>query len=357
MLIAEYSWTYGFQFEVKVAGGAGFNIDLEVSNPTISGSKTIELMGTGSWGYLDIGDTGLALGFQMGGLTATLSGSASATGSITFTAGAGLSASMGMMYTHNNGLQFPSTFNEFYNPPTLTNNGFEITSATVSLALAGTENMQLNYGDGTVTANFAATIAPTATLEWGSAISSAPLSVSHKLHQKSSAHNTAPTTDASAGYAPGDTISIDFNYADLPVVDEEIVLFYSLTDGIQKFSIMHRTFTLSSTGKGTFSAKWSLPWCQKFKTSKTWRIIVHTSLHMAHPIYDSEKFQVQMFTDTDSIFSNKMPATVQLKPNGYSFHAKWQQDLLSYFKVKPGRGLFLIVCEILAIDFHFCFAV
>jgi hypothetical protein len=94
LAIAEYSWTYGFAFETKAAGGAGFNIEIDVSNPSYSGSAVYKLLGAGSWTNIPIASSGLSLGFQLGGLTITISGTAKATGFMSFASTTSLSNSV-----------------------------------------------------------------------------------------------------------------------------------------------------------------------------------------------------------------------------------------------------------------------
>ena len=370
LLIMEYSWTYGFAFEVKAAGGAGFNLNLQVSNPSISGSKTLQVMGAGSWQYLTIGTTGLQLGFQIAGLTATLSGSASATGSLSFSAGAGFSASMGVMYA-NSRLSFPNNFNQYYNPPTLTNNNFQVNAASVSLSLGATENLQLNYLS-TAKATFAVTVSPTVALAWGSGVVGAIASVAHALDKPAQGRIRSNPDSTVNYYAPGDTIRITYDYVNCPFTNSTMDLFYSLTDGILTWPFMHRTFTTSMSGNGSFTAKWMLPWNLRFVQSERWKVKVHTSIAMNsfvegknsflfHPkatwfslifyfyfyfyfliiIYKfskAESFRVKVYTPDDTIFTSTLPPVINVPEDGVSFKVQWNTDLLHYYKVKPGTA-------------------
>jgi hypothetical protein len=48
LVLGAYSWNTGFEVEAKLAGGAGFNIDLSANNPSFSGSRTFNLISAAS---------------------------------------------------------------------------------------------------------------------------------------------------------------------------------------------------------------------------------------------------------------------------------------------------------------------
>ena len=78
----QYSYNEGFKFEAKLAGSAGFNIEVDATNPSLSGSQSMSLLSAAySFSTMSIGG-GLMLGFKFGGMDATLSGSGSASGNI-----------------------------------------------------------------------------------------------------------------------------------------------------------------------------------------------------------------------------------------------------------------------------------
>jgi uncharacterized protein (DUF427 family) len=291
-------------------------------------------MGAGAWQYITIGTTGLSLGFQLGGLTSTLSGSASATGSISFTAGAGLSASLGVSYTGGK-LSFPNTFTNSYNPPNLVNNNFKVSAASISMILGATENLQLSYLS-TAKASFSVVVSPTVTLGWGGGVGAAAFTVSHEHRPASSKKFVRGSSHPGNYYLPGDEVAINFTYTDLPYKNANLTVFYSLSNGILIWPFMSRDIVTSATGSGTHTAKWTLPWNQRFVTSERWKVVVHTSIAMNTYIED-EDFRVKIYSAEDTIFTNEMPSIVKVGENGYTFTATWNSELLNYYKVKPGN--------------------
>ena len=97
LVIAQYSSGNYFRAEVKVAGGAGFNVNLSAKNPTITATKTINIAGAGTWSTIVLG-TGLAFQYRMGGVRADISGSGTAVGTGSAVGGAQAQASAGFMY-------------------------------------------------------------------------------------------------------------------------------------------------------------------------------------------------------------------------------------------------------------------
>ncbi len=87
MVIVEYSpWIGGggFRFNAKLSGSAGFNIEVDATNPTLSASKPVNLIPAGTtFAPMSLGGS-LSLGFKLGGLDAVISGSGGATGRFNF---------------------------------------------------------------------------------------------------------------------------------------------------------------------------------------------------------------------------------------------------------------------------------
>ena len=96
IVIAEYL-NSAFMFETKIGGGTGFNAQVDLNNPSISGSKVYSLMGPSNQGYVFPIGGGFTMTSKFGGLSATLSGSGSASGSASFGAGYKTAATIGVM--------------------------------------------------------------------------------------------------------------------------------------------------------------------------------------------------------------------------------------------------------------------
>ena len=78
-----------FRFEVKLAGGAGYNVNVEVVDPSFSGTITVKgvIPVQSKFTTFSIGTTGLFVDYKFGGADVTVTGSGSAKGSLS--AGAG----------------------------------------------------------------------------------------------------------------------------------------------------------------------------------------------------------------------------------------------------------------------------
>ena len=80
LLIFEYTSKGTISAEGKIAGAAGFNAEVNINNPAISGSATVTLgKADTSWTSVSLG-SGLSFEYKFGGLTALVTGSGSATG-------------------------------------------------------------------------------------------------------------------------------------------------------------------------------------------------------------------------------------------------------------------------------------
>lgn len=85
--------------EVKVGGGAGYNVDILMNNPFISGtSSNPNVISGGPSLSIPIGSSFLSLNIALGGIGAVISGTGSATGSAETGAGWSVTASAGVMY-------------------------------------------------------------------------------------------------------------------------------------------------------------------------------------------------------------------------------------------------------------------
>lgn len=89
-LIFEYGRPGGVMAEVRAAGAAGFNVAVNIENPTIVGTGTVSMLLKEAKDYsakIPIGASGLSISFKNGGLSATPTGTGKLVGTANFGAG------------------------------------------------------------------------------------------------------------------------------------------------------------------------------------------------------------------------------------------------------------------------------
>ena len=150
LAIVEYgSKSYGgtIAAEVKLGGGAGYNVDIVVNNPTLSGTSTLPTLVSGGQS-LSIpivssvfGSMGLTVSIK--GISAAISGTGAATGTFETGAGWSVTASAAAMYAGGS-LAFPVVVQTSSVPPFYTSTSFATVkpfnalvtlTATVEIAL------------------------------------------------------------------------------------------------------------------------------------------------------------------------------------------------------------------------------
>lgn len=279
--------------------------------------------------------------------------------------GAAGSAQAGILYTNanNNGIQLPHSSSFNYNPPSFKNYDFKVTSASLSFELSVQESIEFGLSIAGVIDLFTASY----TLVQGTAqqFSYGALTSSHlSVQMNTPATSTSTTTsasasleDASAGatkvvpsvVVPGDAVSIRVEYEQLPI-NEPIVMFYSLYNGISRYSIGQQQFNTSATGSGVFEFDWIVPWDKTFENNDIWQAVVHSSAMMERKYFSLNEVNVSVFTEVDSIFIHA-PAdreVVLLDDHSHAaeYALSWNSSLVRYFD--PILGTFkhaIVICS------------
>jgi len=230
-VILDYYDYYYLSFEAKLDGGVGYNIQLSIDNPTISGSQTITLLGASTATTSFPLGFGLSLATNFGGLQAVLSGSGSATGSASMGAGANANAYFGVEYdyletpaAYGNGWKFPTDAEFSYTAPFLSYTDFTPDSISIGVELTGTQDFSLGYhwlGVDWLGADF--TVSVTGDAEYAYSTSAAMMS---EMSVSVGSPVPSNTVSATVGGHPNqptrrlsDTMSasVDLNLQDLPV--------------------------------------------------------------------------------------------------------------------------------------------
>eukprot|EP01036_Dinobryon_divergens_P022703 gene22703-30985_t len=325
LAIAEYRQS-NIYFQISVGGGAGFNASLVVKglNISVSGSTTYDLLSEASkYATFPIGG-GLSLQYKVGGLTALLSGSGQLTGSASFGAGISASATMSVLY-NGSAVSFPNQAFLSSTPPYY--NAKLSGYFSVRCDLTGTEMFQLSYA-GFVSAAFSVQL--TGYVQYTQLISFQTTSASVYAPASSTSRRLSDT--GMLTFQAGDLVHIIFTYKDFHV-NEEIVLFFSLSTGTDEYPIMRRKFFVNDSA-GSLESVWTVPWnsilCGMLSNSLTTaRIIVRASNMLTHST-ETDSFALSMFSSSHSIFTT--PSLSAVVPTEEPFEVIWRADLLKLFQ-------------------------
>ena len=333
-ITAQYSLTYGFGFDARITGSTGFNLDIIAQNPIFSGSVTIPLLSPASSYSLIATILGITVSTKFGGLTATVSGSGSASGTIEVNTGASFNAGLSFTYGYGGNVFFGTDVT--MSPPYATYklSGFSVNQATMTVSLIPVINLQITYGDGVFTGESSILFNPYYQFVYGQSGAVASVFIDHSI----SLFAATDDLDSLLTYAPGDSIKIIFSYSGFNKQDLTIV-HYFLTDGMVRYPIMQQNFTTSTMGTGTLVCYWAVPWDIRFftdyytignSTRDSWAIEVRCSnMFLDQYILSHMDFKIQ---ESRSFFSS--PVDKELILQNASYNLTWDKALLNYFHVE-----------------------
>ena len=315
-----------FDVEVKGGGGAGLSAFINMKNPAIRGARELTLIAPETK-FMTSTIGVLPLSYKFGGISAVISGSGSARGSLRFGTAQSAYGSQGLVYSSKLGLSAPTFFSYKSVAPSLSKSTLEVESLNVGLEIVATQNFRIGYSTY-LSIDFDANIGGSIEYSFGSN-SNALVSV-RSGDDTSRALRTALGTSY-LNFIPGDLTLIRFEYSDFNPL-EETVLFYSIQKSdSQTRPIMQRNFTSSSTGSGIFEASWTVPWDFTFagNGSDDMQIIVKASNSIVDK-FESEPFATTLFTEHDGIFT--APHAHEIIPVETPYTLRWASALLHYFR-------------------------
>lgn len=338
-VIAEYTGPTDnqFAFSVTLQGGAGFNIDLKVAeNPTMSGSVTTQLIASkdyndnSDWVNIPIA-SGVSIAMLFTGLSSTVSGTGSATGSASFVAGLTGSASVGCTMPLGSSISCPMTKTFSYQAPTFTST-LELKTLNINAQITGSATFALNVLSWTVGIYY--DVAMTESVDYTLSTSASSFIVS----TIDSKHNSLrKTIDENVIYVPGSIIPITVTYNGFQA-GEDIVMYASILkfnsekETIERYRIHSEIFQNSQTGHGKFDAEWIVPWNLLYADNNAeYCVEIHMSNYMFNAVdsCSTSKFKISSFTDNDSIFE-PLPDVIIIDQE---YTLNWRKDLLSYYHV------------------------
>jgi Concanavalin A-like lectin/glucanases superfamily len=346
MIIVQYGYNGdAFDFEVKAGGWVGLSAHIAMKDPIVSSMKDKTLL-KASTTYSSFRLGTISLGYKFGGLTASLSGSGSATGSLEFGASRKVFGSQGLLYTSRSyyeigDIKFPQEYSRQIIPPYSKSSSLETTSLSVTLALRGVENFFISYSY--ISIAFDASIQGTISHSLGSS-GDASVSVFSDTAGKRvltadclKNGQESPLEAQLFNFLPGDVTVILFEYRGFNP-SEEIILFYSVQRSDAEYPIMQKNFTTSKSGSGIFEGSWTVPWdyiLAGVGTNDT--VISVRATNSISKTFNSELFGLSVFTESDGIFSSPRASEVILIDTPYTL--RWAADLLHYFQPNSLGGL------------------
>jgi hypothetical protein len=333
-VIAQYGYNGNSKYdvEVKVGGGLGISATIAVKDPSISSMTLISLLPADiEFTRSSISLGGISLDYKFGGLTATVSGTGSATGDLRFGSTQRAGGTMGLMYSTPKGYSRINTYEAENVEPNSKSTLSTTSPFSVALELQGVQNFKISYY-GVVDLLFDATLTGAVSYSLGSSGSASVAVYPDNYYRKLNENEVQETATqpSELNFIPGETTVILFKYSGFNP-SEDIILFYSIKTLDSEHQIMQRNFTTSKSGSGVFEGMWSVPWDFSLsgKGANSTQIIVKAS-NSVEKKFDSKPFGITLFTETDGIFTS--PSTAESIPVGKLYTLRWAADFLHYFK-------------------------
>ena len=368
------------QIEAKIGGAAGFNFDMVMDLNNLSkGDKLPSHIVTPLLPPLKLDKSinigaGLSLSFGFGGLTAEIISSGNATGKAAIGAAAAANLEYGIKYSYGSKppLRFLNNTGFSYTPPYFQLNGvnsatgallpFVLKKFSVTGFLRSTQDFSINYGAiiGSVGVGFSLSQTGAVTFADGklsaslknnivkvppinSANPSDDTSPDRELdatwHSLVASIDLSPSQSPRPVYRPGDTIPLSVSYTGFPEA-AAVSFFFSIVvpDG-QEYMILRHVATTSSTGAGTVSVEYVLPWDELYTSSGLagsgdFFVNVRSS-SLVTRVVSTEAFGIESFTAHDGGVEHNVDAS-----RGFSsdspYELSWRPELLSFYQRTNG---------------------
>jgi len=314
------------RMEATASGEAAAEIDLQVSNPTWSGSQGGNLIGAAS-SYFSIPiNPYMTFYFKIGGMDYTMTGSGSAQGSAALVGGFDATAGITATYDETNSFQTSATYGVSTVPASFSES-FTSASFDATVTLTFTENSYIQVGWGStisVNANINEILQGVSVLQMGASLTmTAQVSATNPI-----ATERILTEDTV--FVPGDKIELTYTYQD-HTPNETITLFVSIVpqSGVET-AIFQKDFRTTATGAGVLAATWTVPWDERFAGSDAGNthFVFRTSQRISKS-FPSDPVTLQMFTGTDGgVTINQQTTTVSKTA---PLHIEWNEKLFSHF--------------------------
>lgn len=342
--VREYSFSNGFGLLIKLAGNAGYDVDVYANNPSVGLMQPVSLLSpSGSYSSWSIGTAGMTIGWKFGGMTASVGGSGSCSGTAEFKGGFTASASVGLMYAQG-GISIPASYSLSGSYPSVIYENFVCGNIVVTANLNAKINLKWSYGN---------ILNLFTDINLGGSTSYALGSVGQILSVSAvnPSRRKLYAIQESQSFTAGSDVLISVLYEGY-IPNANTTMIYSLvnSDSSEMQVVMTKDFTVSSTGAGVFDAHWVVPWDTHLESNCTWIISVQGSNNLDNPpSVSTEGIQMELYDDYDSIFES--PTDMEIVQVETPYILRWKKGLLRrYTVVDPQSGYgFMQECPIVQI--------
>jgi hypothetical protein len=336
--------TSTFAFEAKDAGGAGFNIGILISNPSVSASKYFNLAKSGPVSSIPI-VAGLSLDVNFGGAWATVKGTGSVKGRATFSSGYTLLEEDHVMYAKSKWSAEHKLINSNQLKPSYTDNGIKLSTATFSVIASISARIQYSFGGSIPVVNVGATIdfssVLTATAQYIKGKSQQVLEFSFDDSRALLARKNIRTNSQLHHYYPGDSVNLKVKYSGLNP-NENHEFYFNLHkngDNSKGYPIKIHKFKSSKSGSGEERIEWKVPYDTKFTQNNCkhpdTKISVHSSAKLDR-YYLPDKLCLSHRRNYIKNPTFEYPKDGEVYDTSRKMHIKWEKNRLKYFKHMPG---------------------
>lgn len=323
-----------FAFEAKDEGGAGFNIELSIKDPSFSGSKYFNLAGPGKPISIPI-VAGLTFDIGFGGAWATVKGSGSAKGSASLSSGYTLVEEDYIMYANSKWSAKHTLTNSNRLKPVYSVTGFKVSSVSLTAIVMLSAKITYSLGGSIPVVNV------------GAAIDfSSILTATLQYVKKGGQYNMAfliqrQLSDVLTTYSPGDKIHFHIKYEGLNPNEHHELYFNIHNDKIQGtgYPVATSTFTTTKTGSGTAAVEWTVPHDTKFMQKENEKPETYFSVHSSARLdrfYTPNRIKLLQKHNHKESSIIEYPHNGAVVPTDRPITIKWDKNGLKQFVHQPG---------------------
>jgi hypothetical protein len=345
-----------FAFQAKQEGGAGFNIELSIKDPTFSGSKFINLANAGKPISIPI-VAGLTFDIGFGGAWATVKGSGSAKGSASLSSGYTLVEEDYIMYANSKWSAKHTLTKSNRIKPVYSVSGFKVSSVSLTAIVMLSAKITYSLGGSIPVVNVGAAIdfssILTATLQYVKKGRQYKMAFLHLFPGEKATLLSAFSTpkgvtqrqlsdgSQTAMYSPGDKIRFHIRYEGLNPNERHELYFNIHNDKTQGtgYPVATSTFTTTKTGNGETAVEWTVPHDTKFMQKENEKPATYFSVHSSARLdrfYTPNRIKLLQKHNHKESSIIEFPHNGAVVPTDRHINIRWDKNGLKQFVHQPG---------------------
>jgi hypothetical protein len=334
-------------FEAKDAGGVGFNIGVDITNPSFSASKYVNLAGPGPVSSIPIAYD-LTLDINFAGAWATIKGTGSSKGQAKFSSGYTFYEEDSVMYANSKWSAKHTLTNNNHLKPVYSESGFKLSTTKLNAIVSVSARIAYSVGGSIPVVDIGASVdfssVLTATIQYSKQTSGKDFSMSF---MESSERKLTTQTSKTHIYYPGDKVRFKIKYEHFnPNEKTEFYLTHhhpyempnkdKVMDKGTGTPLAKHTFKTSSTGSGEQTIDWTVPHDSNLMQSNNDGnyFSIHSSSHLKR--YYSDKHHLMQKRDRRSSNIIQYPSDGIDLPVNVPIDIRWDKYRLGYFRHLPG---------------------